>query len=191
MPLRTIRRLALHAVVLLPLASSTGQAQSTSTRPTAAQVVTRVGEYMARLESLGYTGGVLVVRDGRTVLARSSGLANRAAGTRADTATVYNLGSITKQFTAAAILRLEELGKLHTTDSIGRFFPQAPADKRGITLHQLLTHTAGFNSDYSPTDYEPTTRAEYVRRMLAAPLRSTPGSTFFYAIHEMQPAYQS
>jgi len=181
MPLRTLRRVSFRAATLLPFAVSAGQAQSTSTLPTNAQVVTRVGEYMSRLESLGYTGGVLVVRDRQVVLSRSYGMANRATATRADTSTVYNLGSITKQFTAAAILRLEELGKLRTTDSIGRFFPQASADKRGITLHQLLTHTAGFNSDYSPTDYEPTTRAEYVRRMLAASLRSAPGSTFFYA----------
>ena len=181
MPLRSIQRLACHIAALLSLAVSGGQAQSTPPLPTDAQLVARVHEYMGRMEGFGYAGGVLVIRDGKVVMKRSYGLANRAAGTRADTSTVYNLGSITKQFTAAAILRLEELGRLHTTDSIGRFFPQAPADKRGITLHQLLTHTAGFNSDYSPTDYEPTTRAEYVRRMLAAPLRSPPGSTFFYA----------
>lgn len=177
----TNRGLVLRVTALLPFAVSTTLAQSATTLPTDAQIVTRVGEYMARLESLGYTGGVLVVRDGKIVMTHSYGMANRAAGIRADTSTVYNLGSITKQFTAAAILRLEEMGKLRTTDSIGRFFPDAPADKRGITLHQLLTHTAGFNSDYSPTDYEPTTRAEYVRRMFAAPLRSKPGSTHFYA----------
>lgn len=136
---------------------------------------------MLRLENLGYSGGVLVIRGGRPVLQRSYGLANRAAGIVADTATVYNLGSITKQFTAAAILRLEEQGKLRTTDAIARFFPDAPADKRGITLHQLLTHTAGFDSDYSPTDYEATTRDEYVRRMFAAPLRSAPGTAHFYS----------
>ncbi len=177
MPLRAIRRIAL----LLPLVVGTAAAQATDTRPTDAQVVARVHEYMGRLESFGYTGGVLVVRDGQVVFKRSYGMANRADNVRADSATVYNLGSITKQFTAAAILRLEELGKLRTTDSISRFFPTAPADKRNITLHQLLTHTAGFNSDYSPTDYEETSRTEYVRRMFAAPLRSTPGSTHFYA----------
>lgn len=181
MPLPAIRHVALRSALLLPILAGTGRAQSGLTLPTDAQVVTRVGEYMARLESLGYTGGVLVVRDERAVMTRSYGLANRATGIRADTSTVYNLGSITKQFTAAAILRLEEMGRLRTTDSIGRFFPEAPVDKRGITLHQLLTHTAGFNSDYSPTDYEPTTRAEYVRRMFAASLRSRPGSTYFYA----------
>ena len=170
--------LALPAVVTTMPAASAAQSPE---RPTDAQIVARVNEYMGRLESFGYNGAVLVIRDGRVVLKRSYGMANRAAGIRADTNTVYNLGSITKQFTAAAILRLEELGKLRTTDSIARFFPDAPADKRAITLHQLLTHTAGFNSDYSPTDYEPTSRDEYVHRMLAAPLRSAPGSAFHYA----------
>ena len=144
-------------------------------------IAPRVDQYLGRLAETGFTGGVLVVHDGRTVIAKSYGLANRASGIRADVNTVYNIGSITKQFTAAAILRLEELGKLKTTDSISRFFPNAPADKRNITLHQLLTHTAGFQSDYSPTDYEPTTRDEYIGRMFAAKLRTPPGTAFSYA----------
>jgi CubicO group peptidase (beta-lactamase class C family) len=175
-----------HLILPLSVAASVAVAQDAAAPPSAAppsdgQLVSRVNEYMARLEGLGYAGGVLVIRDGKLVFQRSYGFANRAAGIRADTSTVFSLGSITKQFTAAAALRLEELGKLHTTDSIARFFPSAPPDKRNITVHQLLTHTAGFNSDYSPTDYEETSRSEYVRRMFAAPLRSAPGTKFFYA----------
>ena len=176
-----VRHGVIGCTTLLLLAPSRGVAQDTAAPPGNALVATRINEYMARLEGFGYTGGVLVVRDGAPVFMRSYGMANRAAGLRADTNTVYNLGSITKQFTAAAILRLEEQGKLRTTDSIARFFPAAPADKRAITLHQLLTHTAGFLSDYSPSDYEETSRNEYVRRMFAAPLRTKPGSAFFYA----------
>ena len=169
-------------VVLAIAASGRVAAQSSPPpQPTDAQLTTRVDEYMGRMEASGYTGGVLVVRNGNTVFERSYGMADRAAGIKTDVATVYNLGSITKQFTAAAILRLEEAGKLRTTDTVGRFFSDAPADKRDITLHQLLTHTAGFASDYSPTDYEPTTRDEYVRRMFAAKLKSVPGTTFSYA----------
>ncbi len=185
MPLPRIRlpqrRLVTGPLALLAFAVCPATGQDRSAPTSDAQVASRVDEYMMRLENLGYTGGVLVIRGGRPVLKRSYGLANRAAGIVADTATVYNLGSITKQFTAAAILRLEEQGKLRTTDSIARFFPDAPADKRAITLHQLLTHTAGFNSDYSPTDYEATTRDEYVRRMFGAPLRSAPGTAHFYS----------
>lgn len=177
----SLRRLAAGPIALLALAVWPAAAQETAALPSDTQVASRVDEYMMRLENLGYTGGVLVIRAGRPVLKRSYGMANRATGVVADTATVYNLGSITKQFTAAAILRLEEQGKLRTTDSIARFFPDAPADKRAITLHQLLTHTAGFDSDYSPTDYEATTRKEYARRMFAAPLRTASGSAHFYS----------
>ena len=144
-------------------------------------VAVRVDEYFERLAGSGYDGGVLVVRGDRRLVEKGYGFANRSAGIRADKQTVFNLGSITKQFTAAAILRLEEQGKLRTTDSIRRFFPSAPADKRDITLHQLLTHTAGFASDFSPTDYEPTTRDEYMRRMLASTLRTAPGRAHFYS----------
>lgn len=149
--------------------------------PPDATIRARTDEYLTRLESIGYTGGVLVLHDGKTVIAKSYGLANREAGIRADSSTVYSLGSITKQFTAAAILRLEEMGKLHTTDTITKFFKNVPADKRGITLHMLLTHTAGFESDFSPSDYEPTTRDEYMRRMFASTLRTPPGKAHFYA----------
>ena len=150
-------------------------------RPGDSVVAARVDEYLSRLAAMGHNGGVLVLRDGRTVLKKSYGMADRSAGVPADTATVYNIGSITKQFTAAAILRLEELGMLHTTDSIGRFLPGVPADKRGITLHHLLTHTAGLETDFSPTDYERTTRDEYVRRALASRLLSPPGVRHSYA----------
>lgn len=146
-----------------------------------ALVRSRVGTHMDRLAALGYSGAVLILRDGRPVLERAWGFADRARGIRADTRTTWNLGSITKQFTAAAILRLEEKGKLRTTDPITRWFPEAQGPKREITIHQLLTHTAGFESDYAPGDYVPNTRAEYVERMLAAPLQSPPGTEHSYA----------
>ena len=141
----------------------------------------RVGNHLDRLAALGYTGAVLVLRDGKPVVERAWGFADRDKGIRADTRSTWNLGSVTKQFTAAAILRLEEQGKLRTTDSITRWFPDAEGPKRAITIHQLLTHTAGFESDYAPGDYAPNTRAEYMARMLAAPLQSPPGTEHSYA----------
>ncbi|MBK8597820.1 MAG: beta-lactamase family protein [Holophagales bacterium] len=141
----------------------------------------RVGTHLDRLAALGYTGAVLVLRNGRPVVERAWGYADRDKGIRADTRSTWNLGSVTKQFTAAAILKLEERGKLRTTDSITRWFPEAQGAKRTITIHQLLTHTAGFESDYAPGDYVPNTRAEYMARMLAAPLQSPPGTEHSYA----------
>ena len=86
--------------------------------------------YFTRLAALGHNGGVLIMRDGKVLLRRSYGFADREKGIPADSATVYNIGSITKQFTAAAILRLEELGRLRVADSIGHAWP----NRAGISL---------------------------------------------------------
>lgn len=176
-----MRALTTAALAIAAGGAAPIHAQAPVAPPSDSAITARVDQYLTRLADRGYIGGVLVRRNGRTLIERSYGMANRDAGVRADARTVYNIGSITKQFTAAAILRLEELGKLRTTDSIARFFPQAPADKRAITLHQLLTHTAGFESDYSPSDYDPNTRDEYVARMFAKPLRTPPGAAHHYA----------
>jgi CubicO group peptidase (beta-lactamase class C family) len=141
----------------------------------------RLDEYMSRLEGLGFSGGLAVVKGGETVLLKGYGQADRGQGLPMGTDAVFSLGSITKPFTAAAILRLQELGKLNTGDPIGRFLEGVPADKAGITLEHLLTHSSGLESDFSPTDYEPTTREEYVRRALASKLLFAPGHGYEYA----------
>lgn len=96
----------------------------------------------------GYAGAVpgacvLVIRDGRPVVRRSFGLADLEAGTAASPATNYRLASVTKQFTAAAILLLAEDGRLGLDDPVGRWLPSLPPAPAAATLHQLLTHTAG------------------------------------------------
>lgn len=58
--------------------------------------------------------------------------------------TVFTTGSITKQLTAAAVLKLQEAGKLSVSDPITKYFDGVPADKRGITIHHLMSHQAGF-----------------------------------------------
>ena len=185
-------RFALLAVLALPVISSeapTARTQEISRAhslsetqpPSDAAVAARVDSFMTRLEALGFNGAVLITRGGVPVVKRAWGWADRDKQIRADVRTTWSLGSVTKQFTAAAILRLEQQGRLHTTDSIRRSFPDAPPRKRDITIHQLLTHTAGFESDYAPTDYTPNTREEYVSRMFADPLRSPPGAEHFYS----------
>ena len=128
----------------------------------------------------GFSGVVLAARDGKLVLAKGYGLADREAGTPFRVDSVVSIGSVTKQFTAAAILKLEQDGKLSVEDSVAKFYPDAPADKRGITLHQLLTHTAGLDSDFAG-DYDAVDRDAYVGRILGSKLRSAPGTTHHYA----------
>ena len=173
-------------LVALVLATGTAGAQTPATPERSSAVVhgdlgRQFDEYLSRLEALGYSGGLAVTKRGETVLLKGYGKADRERGSPMGPDAVFNLGSITKPFTAAAILRLQELGQLRTGDPIARFFERVPEDKAAITLEHLLTHSSGLESDFSPTDYEPTTREEYVRRALASKLLFTPGLGYEYA----------
>lgn len=86
----------------------------------------------------GFSGFVLVAK-GRTVLfEKGIGLANKKDGSQFTTETVVDILSLTKQFTAAAILKLEERGDLSVNDTLDRFFENIPNDKKKITLHHYI-----------------------------------------------------
>ena len=141
----------------------------------------RVDAYLTRLVPYGFSGAVLIAHDGKIVLKKGYGLANRAAKQPYDADMVSCIGSVTKQFTGAAILKLEMQGKLKTSEPIGKYLPGVPADKTGITIHHLLTHTAGFPGDLGGGDEEPIERDVLVAKVLAAPLASAPGERFEYS----------
>ena len=136
--------------------------------------------YLARLAAYGYSGSVLVARGGRVMLHQGYGLADRARRRPYTAETLFDLASISKQFTAAAILALEMAGKLVVEDPLGKFFPGAPADKAAITLHQLLTHTSGLRDTFGE-EYETVTREELLRRVFASRLLGPPGRRYRYS----------
>lgn len=135
---------------------------------------------MTRLEAFGFSGSLLVARDGRIVLEKGYGFADREKGVPFTADTVTCIGSITKQFTAAAILKLEMEGKLKVTDPISRYFEGVPEDKREITLHHLLTHSAGL-LDLLGDDYDEMPRDRLVREALASKLLWPPGTQYRYS----------
>lgn len=139
-----------------------------------------VENYLDEVWPEGAPGTVVAARGGDLVTCSGRGLADMADGRRARCGTVYDIASMTKQFTAAAIVKLQTEGRLRTTDPIGRYFDHVPADKRGITLHHLLTHTAGLPEAVGD-DYDPLSRDELVAAALAAPLDSPPGDTYAYS----------
>ena len=96
----------------------------------------------------GWTAGgaVAVMRRGKVVFARGYGSANLETGTAATPDSVFRIGSLTKQFTAAAILTLVDDGKLSLDDKVRKYIPELPTDDAS-TIRQLLNHTAGF-ADY-------------------------------------------
>ena len=88
-------------------------------------------------------GGVfLIARNGKSVYTKAFGMGNLELETKLNTNSVFQIGSMTKQFTASAILQLEEQGKLKTSDAISKYIPTYPNGDH-ITIHHLLTHTSG------------------------------------------------
>jgi CubicO group peptidase (beta-lactamase class C family) len=120
----------------------------------------------------GSSGSLAALVDGRLVACEGWG------GAGCDT--VYDIGSVTKQFTGAAVVKLQSQGRLAMSDPINDYFDDVPADKRGITVHHLLTHTAGLVEALGD-DYEPLTRQDMISGALASELRSQPGSRYHYS----------
>ena len=89
---------------------------------------------------------VIVVREGEVIFRQGQSLANLELGVPIEPDMVFRLGSITKQFTAVAILMLAEQGQLALDDPLTKFLPDYPTHDRRITLEHLLTHTSGIKS---------------------------------------------
>ena len=128
---------------------------------------------------------VAVVSGGKVVFAGASGKANIAAGRAAVVETRYAVGSISKQFTAAAIFLLAEQRKLSLDDKVSKFFPDLTRANE-ITIRQLLSHTSGYE-DYAPQDYtisewlKPTTSQAILEKWAKKPLDFDPGTTWQYS----------
>jgi CubicO group peptidase (beta-lactamase class C family) len=126
------------------------------------------------------SGTVVAARDGEIAHCRGFGLADREAKVAAGCDTAYDIMSMTKQFTAAAILKLEMMGKLSVSDPMSEFLGPVPDDKRAITVHHLLTHTSGL-TDQLGGDYEALSRKEMLDGALESELRSAPGTEYSYS----------
>jgi CubicO group peptidase (beta-lactamase class C family) len=102
---------------------------------------------MSEVYKPGEPGAAIIVRkDGRTVLRKGYGLANLELGVPVAPDMVFRLGSITKQFTAIAVLMLAQEGKIGLQDEVTRFLPDGPSWGRPVTVEHLLTHTSGIPS---------------------------------------------
>ncbi|WP_137172642.1 serine hydrolase [Massilia sp. HP4] len=128
---------------------------------------------------------VIVVKDGKTVLRKAYGAADITAKTPLTPGTVLRLGSITKQFTAVAILMLADEGKLALNDPVTRFFPDYPTGGKVITIEHLLTHTSGIASYTSKPNYvagmaKDLSVAQMIDGFKNDPLEFEPGTKFNY-----------
>ncbi len=147
---------------------------------------TEMDSYLNQLVEKGKMSGSVLVAQNGTLFAKGYNLADVDAGIPNTPQTRFRIGSNTKQFTAMAILILQERGKLHVQDSICRYVPACPADWQPITIAELLTHSSGIPDytnfpDFVSTWMQPTTPAELVARFKDMPLDFPPGSVFRYS----------
>jgi CubicO group peptidase (beta-lactamase class C family) len=133
-----------------------------------------------------FMGTVLVARGGQVLFSKGYGSANLEWNVPNTSNTKFRLGSVTKQFTAASILLLEERGKLSINDPVKKYIPDAPAAWDKITIFHLLTHTSGIPNftgfpDYQKLEPFAATATELVARFRDKPLDFQPGEKWSYS----------
>jgi len=143
-------------------------------------------EYLNAVAKNGFTGAALVARDGKVLFAKGYGKANEEFDVPNTPQTKFRLGSITKQFTATAIMLLQERGKLSVSDPVCKYFSDCPPAWSEITVHHLLTHTSGMPnftalSDYVPNMHAPVTNESLIARFKDKPLDFKPGEKWSYS----------
>jgi len=138
--------------------------------------------HMLQKMKKGFSGAILVAKNSEKIIYKGYGWAVRERKLPVTTKTVFDIGSISKPFTATAVMKLEQDGKLKVTDSITKFFDNVPEDKKAITIHHLLTHSAGLG-EYHDTkgDFEEMTREEAVRHIFNQKLKFKPGTDYAYS----------
>lgn len=173
------------AALLLALALSTLPARAAS--PVSdSDLTTYADKLISSVYPAGQPGAaVLVQKDGKTVLRKGYGMANLELGVPMSPENVFEIGSITKQFTAAAILLLQERGRLRVEDPITKYLPDFPAQARTVTIENLLTHTSGIPSYTGLPEWYPHIREDLKPADVAAlfkdkPLEFTPGERWAY-----------
>src|SRR5882672_7070033 len=155
-----------------------------STSVFAEQAPDAVDEYVrSEMEKQHIPGlSLLVSRDGNPIRAQGYGLANVELQVPVKPETVFQSGSVGKQFTAIAVMMLVEENKIGLEDPLTKFFPDAPASWKQVTVRELLSHTAGF-TDY-PKDFD--YRKDYTEEQLLAiveaiPPAYAPGTSWSYS----------
>jgi len=153
----------------------------------AQEIAPKLDEYLSAITKQGrFSGSVLVARDGKAILSKGYGLANIEWDAPNTPQTKFRLGSVTKQFTAASILLLQERGKLNVQDPICKYFTDCPSAWSEIKLHHLLTHTGGVPNYTSFPEFRKTTTIrltveELIGTFKNKPLDFKPGEKYTYS----------
>lgn len=133
-----------------------------------------------------FNGSALVAAKGKILLSKGYGYRDAATGVLNDEHSIFQLGSVTKQFTSAVILKLQEEHKLSVSDKLSKYFPAYPKGD-SITIKELLTHTAGIYNYTNDQDFmkneitKPKTREQMMALFENKPLDFSPGTSWSYS----------
>lgn len=170
-----------------PTSTTLPTASPGSSPTTQTQLPVKIDEFMTGLvEHDRFSGALLVAQGGKVLLSKGYGMANRELGMPNTPQTKFRVGSITKQFTALAILHLEQQGKLNVQDPICRYIPDCPKAWQPITIHHLLTHTSGIPNftefaGYQEFKKQLTSPVEIINLFRDQPLDFVPGEGWNYS----------
>jgi CubicO group peptidase (beta-lactamase class C family) len=162
-----------------------GQTARTLDRDTV--ISTTLADYFQKAAGLGFSGAVLLASGDKVLLRNGYGWSDEKRRIPIVPETVFDIGSITKVFTAIAVMQLEQRGQLSTSDPITKYFSNVPPDKTAITIHHLLTHTAGLEHDDFYAAAAPEVREllkdreKFIQRILSFPLAFEPGTKRAYS----------
>ncbi|HWA92798.1 MAG TPA: serine hydrolase [Rhizomicrobium sp.] len=182
-------KLASVAFGLLFLAWTSPMSEAASAARSVAPLADRMRDHLAMLSrSEGFSGVVLIAKDGKPVFQQAYGLANVADGVANTTATKFNMASMGKMFTAVAVLQLVEAGKIASLqDKVGKYLPDYPnaAVREQVTIEELLTHTSGMGNFWEQLAGKAKDRyvaiADYVPLFADEKLQFEPGKGFAYS----------
>lgn len=149
------------------------------------EIAGEIDKYMAAaVEHERFIGSILVARDGKPIVNKGYGMANYELDAPNTPKTVFRLASVTKQFTAASIMMLQERSKLSVGDPVCKYFTDCPAAWQPLTIRHLLTMTSGLPGtsaqDLGPLRGLPVPWDQWMEAIRKKPLDFAPGSDFRY-----------
>jgi len=186
--MKNVRSFGYYALISIAVwiaLAASGLAQGNATSKES--VTPKLDEYMTAMTSSGlFMGSVLVAQDGKMLLSNGYGMANLEYDIPNNPHTRFDIGSVSKTFTATLVLMLQQQGKLNVQDPICKYLNDCPDSWREITIHHLLTHTSGItNYTELPDQFEMRALESFIpdaiKRIKQMPLQFKPGEKFSYS----------
>ncbi|MBT0588031.1 serine hydrolase domain-containing protein [Alteromonas oceanisediminis] len=145
-------------------------------------MVTKLSDELHRLQKREkFDGTIIITSKGSEIFRHSYGFSDRASELKNTPETVTDIGSISKTFTAAAILKLVSEGQLALETTVADIFPDSPDDKKELTIRSLLSHSSGLDNFHNETDFDVMSKAEALEKIFSLRLLGEQNESIAYS----------